>query len=228
MKYRLLAAASALALAGHIASASATELLTNGGFETGNFSGWTAVSNGGTSGCGSNVWTVNATGSEGCGGIAAPISGTYAAFNTFDGQQGSYQLSQSFTVPNGVQAATLSFLDEYQMSYFGSPRVLEVQLFNGTNTTLLQTLYSTVPPSEGSQAWTLISTDVTTALAADAGQTVTFRLTETEPDSYSGPANFGIDNISLTVTSNVPEPATLALLATAMTGLGLRKRRRTV
>ena len=76
------------------AVASAADLVTNGGFETGNFSGWT---NGGNTGF---------TGVESQGFSAGAASGTYFAFFGPVGSQGT--LSQSLATVAG-QTYTLSF-----------------------------------------------------------------------------------------------------------------------
>jgi hypothetical protein len=80
MSIRSVVLATAISVASLTAAyAAPSELVTNGGFETGTFAGWTAVNNGGSSGCGSNVWEVNSTAYQGCQSsgitLAAPISG---------------------------------------------------------------------------------------------------------------------------------------------------------
>src|SRR5690242_17603033 len=66
------AAVAAIVLVGATAAFAAT--LTNPGFETGNLSGWNAVSEG------EGAWGVTSTGSGECtSGTLAPASGTYAA-----------------------------------------------------------------------------------------------------------------------------------------------------
>jgi len=210
-------------------SASATEMLSNGGFETGDFSSWSAISNGGTGGCSVNLWSVNATGAHGCtnnGTVTpAPTSGTYAAYNTFDGVGGApFLLSQSFALPSSVSGATLSFLETYNMSHGGLLRTFQIDLFDATNTTFLANLFSVQPGGSDVLGWTSQSLDVTGLVAAQAGQTVTLRLSNIIPESYTGPAGFGVDDISLDVTS-VPEPATFALMGLGLAGLAFRKKK---
>ena len=211
-------------------AASAGQLLTNGGFETGSFSGWNAISDGGTSGCLSNVWLANTTGAQGCTSYGAPTpapaSGHFAAYNTFDGQAGSYQLAQSFLAPSTIVSATLSFADTYTMSnYTWALRTLEVQIYDGTNTKLLQTIYSATIGPNAKQGWNTVTADMTSALRADAGQRVTLRLSELVPGNYTGAAGFGLDDVSVIVADNVPEPATGYVFGMALLGLTVLRRR---
>lgn len=215
--------ATTLSIASLTAQAAPVQLITNGGFETGNFSGWTTVNNGGSSGCGSNVWEVNATGHEGCGTMAKPISGTYAAYNTFDGTANPYTLSQQIVVPGSVLAATLSFMDEFSMSYSGTLRTFRVDFYDQANTTLLGNVLTQTVGTSQSQAWTTNSFDVTALLASQANKTITLRFTEIVPTAYTGPGNFGLDNISL--QANVPEPGSLALLGLGVLGFAASRRK---
>lgn len=224
--------AAMLAIAVSVASMTAVhaapvELVTNGGFETGSFAGWTAVSNGATSGCGSNLWVVNKTGQEGCGSISAPISGQFAAFNTFDGTANPYTLTQAITVPGSLQSATLSFLDELRMSYSGLPRVFKVDFYDALGSTLLGNVFTKTAGFNENQSWTLNTFDVTSLLAAQAGNTISLRFTENIPTDYTGPANFGLDAISLqaTAAATVPEPTTVALFGLGLLGFVASRRK---
>lgn len=215
--------ATTLSIASLSAHATPIQLLTNGGFETGNFSGWTAVSNGGTSGCGSNIWEVNSTGHEGCGTMAKPTSGTYAAFNTFDGQASPYTLSQQIVVPGSVLSATLSFMDEFSMSYSGTQRTFRVDFYNQAGTTLLGNVLTQSVAGSLNQGWTNNSFNVTALLASQAGKTINLRFTEIVPTAYTGPGGFGLDNVSLQAT--VPEPGSLALLGLGILGFAASRRK---
>jgi len=211
-----------------IQTASATEVVTNGDFETGSLSGW-SVANLGGGGCGTNAWTVNSTGTHGCtnnvGNMPAPTNGTFAAYNTFDGPAGTLQISQQFTLPGSIASATLSFFDSVRMNISGQARTFSIDMYDATDTTLLDNLFSQSFQNVN-QGWVFNTTDVTNALLDNAGQTVTLRISNIIPQSFTGPAGFGIDNISLDVTgAAVPEPGSLALAGLALAGLAVSRRR---
>ncbi len=88
--------------------ASAAELLTNGGFETGDYTGWTASVRAGSNG-NLNISTP---------GVNSPLSGSATAVNPLGGSfysvtdqtgPGSYALTQSFFVPVAATSALLTF-----------------------------------------------------------------------------------------------------------------------
>ncbi|MGR9053198.1 MAG: hypothetical protein ACU84J_11160, partial [Gammaproteobacteria bacterium] len=104
--------------------AEAVELLINGNFETGDFSGWTATANG-TGGCDTdwNVSSIGGSTATGCqpgvfGGNfpGAPGEGTFSAYNSFDGDAPQqFRLTQSFVVPVNIGNATLSWIETYNV-----------------------------------------------------------------------------------------------------------------
>lgn len=209
------------------AQAGVSELVTNGGFETGDFTGWSVV-NTGAGGCGTNAWVVNSTGAHGCSGnvgaMPAPVSGTYAAYSTFDGPASTMHISQQIFV-GAVGTASLSFSDTVRMSIGGLARTLSIDLYDVTNSILLANLFSQSFQNVN-QGWLAQALDVTGQLQALSGQTVTLRVSNIMPQSFTGPAGFGIDDISLQVSTSVPAPGAFALMALGLAAVGGIARRR--
>lgn len=206
------------------ANAGLINLVTNGDFETGDFTSW-SVQNLANGGCGANSWVVNSTGTQGCSGngvsLTSPISGTFAAFNTNDGPAGQLILSQQLTFGSNILSASLSWLDQ-QDSH--AERIFSIDLFDAGNTTLLGNLF-TNSASLSPDLWVSHTEALdSTLIQSLAGTTVTLRLTNNIPVSFTGPSGFGLDAVSFNVTTtDVPEPSTLAIFALGIMGLASRR-----
>jgi hypothetical protein len=102
---RSLTAALLISISGGVASAS-TELLTNGGFETGDFTGWTAsifpASNG------TVVVTSGSVAPDSGIQVVGPSEGTFHSL-TGQGGPGAYSVMQGFTVGAGLTSLVLEF-----------------------------------------------------------------------------------------------------------------------
>jgi len=87
-----------------------TELLTNGGFLTGDFTGWTTADQPGSFMPGG--WFVSSGTSGPISGfpIEAPLNGLFDAQTDQGGEPGAHVLLQSFTIPRGATSVTLRFV----------------------------------------------------------------------------------------------------------------------
>ena len=106
-------------------SSAMAQVLTNGGFESGDFTGW-EVTNNSQNACQTdwNVSSIGGVGATGCqpgfsGSFPGePVEGEFAAYNSFDGAAGTlFQLSQTFEVPATVVDAQLSWQDTVNIDY---------------------------------------------------------------------------------------------------------------
>lgn len=97
--------------------ARAGELITNGGFETGTFLGWTEFDQAG----GSGSWFVSSSTTAPLSGLSTvgPASGSFYAVTDQTGP-GAHVLLQSFTVAPGSSSVILSF-DMFVNDYDGGP-----------------------------------------------------------------------------------------------------------
>jgi len=188
-------------------TAKAAEVLVNGSFESGDFSGWN-LDNPGSDNC-FTPWQVTATNTVACGvgtitPVGSPIDGTYAAYSAWDGIPSTRTISQTFFVENGVlTGASLAWSESYSWNadpaFNGTlPRTLTVALYDDTNT-LIGTVSaeSILPGTSGFVDWTAFNIDVQAMLAGQAGRNVTLVFTTVVPELFKGPAVLALDNISL-------------------------------
>jgi hypothetical protein len=227
MKTRWLRSLSALLLGLPLAAPlQATEILLNGGFETGDFTGWNVGPNPGAGGC-DQAWTVAASGSE-CQPLGAPVGG-FGAYTSLDGSGPlTRTISQSFVLA-GLSAATLAWSEAAQVDNAGSlPREFSIDLRDAGNV-LIANLYNEAFAAGASTGFGLTahSLDLSALLAAHVGENVNIAFSTIVPENFTGPAGFLLDAVSLDVTAAaVPEPASLALLAIGAAAAGATRRRR--
>lgn len=220
--------------------ASAVELVTNGGFESG-ITGWTVLDQPG----GSGAWFLQTgTGSPvNLFSVPAPPEGAMAAMTDQSGP-GSHVLYQDFVVPSDVLSATLSFqafvlnsatayVSPDSLDYtVGSNQQARVDIIKTTAdpfsvlpADVLQNVFQTLPGDPFTSGYSLESADLTALLLAHPGETLRLRFAEADNLLFF---NFGVDAVGLAVTTGVvPEPGSLALLLCGgASGLLLLRRRR--
>jgi hypothetical protein len=222
--------AAAVLMAG---GANAASLIVNGGFETGDLTGWTpnveVDSAGGL--------FVEPTGSSG------PISSLPTQTNpngqnffamSDQGGPGSYSLTQSFTIGPKTTNVVVSF-DLFANNYDGGPfpgrdfkagavQNVEVDVLTGgadpfttDPNDIVAVLYGPgADAGANPNPWTSYSVSLGTLPVG----TYLIRFAETDNQA---PLTMGVDNVSITAT---PEPSTWAMMIAGFAGLGLIARRR--
>jgi hypothetical protein len=200
--FRLPIAILTLTLVSGVASAS--PLLVNGGFETGNFSGWNVTG-------GPCEFVLKDIASQStCTGVdpgtdPGPRDGTYAAYLGQAGSLGS--ISQTIATTVGTSYDVQFYLantslggdtnpNEFQVLWNGAPILTEIDL-----------------PVSGYQEYNILET------ATGTSATLEFA-------AQQNPAYFVLDDVSVTdPPAPVPEPATLALFAGGLAVLRMRRGR---
>jgi VPDSG-CTERM motif len=235
--YGILALVSLLGL-GITQSAKATELITNGDFETGTFAGWTVVDQAG----GSGSFFISTP------GAATPISGFPTAANGSGGLwyavsdqtgPGCHVLLQSFTIPVGASSVSLTF-QMFVNNQFGPPIVNPAGLdytASPNEHARVDILSSSATPFDtgagvvanlyiGSDAGPTPNPYITYSfdLSSLAAGTYQLRFAEVDNQFFF---QQGVDNVSITAEGGrVPDSgSTVVLLGVAMTVVGLLHRR---
>jgi len=212
-------------------------LITNGDFETGDFTGWNTSQAGGSS-----LFVAANPGDPTLG--SSPTNDFYA----FAGNQGGPSQNifwQSFVVPTALTALTFSFDYAYEnfagflnpnpdtLSYTGvSNQQFRVEILNATAlfdtvdpTDIIFSAIQTAPGSLDPQPWTSFSQNIFSAVSPFQGQNLQVRFAQAD---NRGPFDIGFDNVSLSATTTaVPEPATLALLTLGVAGIGFSRKKKT-
>lgn len=202
------------------ANAGLIEHISNGGFETGSFSGWSAVNTG------TGDWSIN-DGTSDIGGYgfgsSPSISGVYDAVTTKgDGAAGLHKLYQDILLPGTLGVAVLSWDDKVASDAVSDPGREWRVLIEDLTGSLISEVFSTSPGignTSSSQSF-----DVTSFLSAFANQSI--RISFEHQDS-NGNLSVGLDNVSFTTsTADVPEPISLALFGLGLAGIGFSRRKK--
>ncbi len=185
-----------------VASDLPSDLLENGSFETGDFSGWTVT----TTGQPFRPWQVTRGGFGGGFGLSPtqPQDGSFVAWNGFDGAGPlQFTMSQDLSIPEDAARALLSWRDRVQWSFIlggfaTQPRIYEVELRDPTTNALLETLFSFSTGTQatnptGDTGWQTRQAD----LSAYAGSRIRLVFREQIPEFFTGPAQIEFDAIRL-------------------------------
>jgi hypothetical protein len=171
--------------------AGVTGLIVNGGFETGDFTGWTLQSTTGTFAINDGV-IIPSSGD----GPLAPYDGAYNAFSNQTGP-GIRQIYQDVALPAGSLPVLrwADMLRNHAGEFVDPTQEYRVEIRNLANQ-VLATVFSTNPGDPAFQDWTERSAD----LSAFAGQTV--RIAFVQQDSIFF-FNAHVDNVHITSTGVV-------------------------
>ncbi|MDZ7588978.1 MAG: PEPxxWA-CTERM sorting domain-containing protein [Parasphingorhabdus sp.] len=226
---------------GLAAPASATELLVNGGFETGDYSGWTASVRPSSNG------NLNIS----VPGTASPLSGFATAANPLGGAfysvtdqtgPGSYALTQSFFIPVSAAAVTFSFqmfannstgttiIDPIGLDHTGpANQHARVDILgigaDPFSTSLGDIIASLYLGDDGAGANPYISYSFDLLAAGlSAGNSYQVRFGQVDNQGFF---QQGVDNVSILARLGaVPEPSTWAMLIFGFGMVGASMRRR--
>jgi hypothetical protein len=237
MKKHLIAALAVvcLTLLSHGArKVSAAELVTNGGFESGNFTGWAATN------VTTNVWfnwNVTASTCNPCldswTNATSPHSGSFSAWNGWAAGNpvpDAYRLRQTITIPNNASdLVSLRWWDRLQwnlafQSGSTQPQFMVVNVLNTSNTVLAEKYRFTAPAaSQGpmgltaGQGWVQHAVN----LSEFKGQTIKIEFMCTVAQNTMGPGICEFDDISLTTAPPTASYVAVGGRVTNSGGMGM-------
>jgi hypothetical protein len=185
-------------------TAQTTQLVTNGSFETGDFTRWTPTINGTPF----IPWLVSPAGVGADFGMqpTQPQDGQFDAWNGFDGAGPmSFTLSQDINVPRCFSSVPLlKWKDRVQWNFALTSTATEPRTYS-VSLRLLNpevTLFSFSTGTDhviGDTGWQTHNADLT----AYAGSTVRLWFEEDIPEFFTGPAQLEIDGVSANVADLV-------------------------
>ncbi len=180
-------------------------LIENGSFETGDFTGW------GTKDIGIPFipLEVRAAGEPVFGFPTTPTDGGFAAGHGFDGGgPDTIEIFQDVAIPADIDTATLSF--DWRAAWIifppdALPRTLDVVIEPaGGGAPLQETNILTAAPNPGGPPSDTGDQSAVVDLSVFSGSSIRINLRASVPEFFTGPAHLQIDNVSLTVS---PPPA---------------------
>lgn len=213
-----------------LAQTTSAAVITNGSFETGTFSGWTA-SDLATPFSPLSVQTAGSANTFGWPWSSSPTDGRFTAFSGFDGAgPGTISLAQDIGV---VTAATSSLSFDYRAAWdlstycVGcSSRLFDVVVLPGGGGAPLGS-FNIITAGPGTIVSDTGALTGTLDLSAFIGTSIRLSFDLTIPNDFSGPAQWEMDNVTLSSNgAEVPEPASIAIFGLGLLGLGWSRRKK--
>lgn len=215
-KIAKLTIAGALLLVSAVSQAAVTELSTNGGFETGDFTGWTQFPSGGTT---QTITSVNPFSGTYAGNLNVPlgagaVNNVLKQANLAAGLLSAGQaVSVSFDVRGSLGTGGVLFAENFSEVDGGGVSFNDLKVINGDI-------------NGDSNIWSSVS--YTTILGGDVSGGFTLQFAAVCGADAGCLADINLDNISITAdieVAAVPVPAAAWLFGSAMFGLVAVKRK---
>ena len=213
-----------IALATSVASTAQANLLTNSGFETGDFTGWTVGGTTGGSGVALDGFLIAGAVSPFVPAYANVRSGSYAGYGAIAASPGEFlSLSQSVMLGGGSYTAGFYMGNDSQSAFGIDNAILAGQLailVDGASVPF-SIRYPTNNFPTGSTPADMYEFAIDFAAVAGSHQ-IEYRIS----GSGTSRAGISVDDFYLIGAGSVPEPGTLALLGLSLAGLAASRRRK--